>query len=87
MKENNIEVLELYKKLWSEIKKQIKAINSSKSIKFKIMKIRFDSYYYLPLDKILYFSVLDILCESLFQIENKYYSEIHKNECEYEYEY
>ena len=33
--ENNNEVLELYKKLWSEIKKQIKAINRSESIKYK----------------------------------------------------
>ena len=31
--ENNKDVLELYKKLWSKIKKQIKTINSGKSIK------------------------------------------------------
>ena len=48
--ENNKEVLELYK-----IKKQIKAINSGESIKYKndFMKIRFDSYDDLPLSKIL----------------------------------
>ena len=33
--DNNKEVLELYKKLWSEIKKQIKAINCGESIKYK----------------------------------------------------
>ena len=42
--ENNKEVLEPYKKLWSKIKKQIKAINSGESIKYKndFMKIRLD---------------------------------------------
>ena len=84
--ENNKEVLMLYKKLWSEIKKQIKAMNSSESIKNKndFMKIRFDSYDDLPLNKIFYFCVLDILCESVFQIENEYYLQIHINECEFE---
>ena len=68
MTENNKEVLELYKKLWSEIKKQIKAINSAESIKYKndFMKIRFDSYDDLPLNKILCFSILDMLCKSVF---------------------
>ena len=82
--ENNKEELGLYKKLWSEIKKQIKGINSGKSIKYKnnFMKIRLDSYNDLPLEKILCFSVLNILCESVFQIENEYYQQIHINECE-----
>ena len=50
--ENNRKVLELYKKLWSEIKKQIKVINSGESIKYKndFMKIRHDD---LPLNKVL----------------------------------
>ena len=56
----NKKVIELYKKLWSEIKKQIKAINSGESIKYKkdFMKIRLDSYDDdddLPLNKILCF--------------------------------
>ena len=63
-------LLELYIKLWREIKKQIKAIYSGESIKYKndFMKIRLDSYDDLLLNKILCFSVLDILCESVFQI-------------------
>ena len=70
-------------------KKKIKTINSDKSIRYKkdFMKIRLDSYDDLPLNKILYFSVLDILVESVFQIENKYYPQIHIDECEYECEY
>ena len=74
-------MLELYKKLWSEIKKQVNAINSCESIKYKKdpMKIRLDSYDDLPLNKMLCFSDLNILCESVFQIENKYYPQIHIN--------
>ena len=89
MTEINKKVLELYKKLWSEIKKQIKSINSGESIKYKndFIKIRVDSYNDLPLHKILCFSVLNILCESVFQIENEYYPQIYINKCEYEYEY
>ena len=85
MRENNKKVLELYKKLWSEIKKQIKAINSGESIKYKnaFMKIRLDSYDDLPLNKILCFPVLNILCESDFQIGDEYCPHIHINECEY----
>ena len=72
--EKNKEVLELYKKLWSKIKKQIKTINSGELIKYKndFMKIRLDSYDDLPLNKILYFPVLDIIVESIFQIKNEY---------------
>ena len=87
--ENNKEVLELYKKFWFEIKKQIKATNSGKSIKYKndFMKIRLDSYDDLPLNKILCFPVLYIIVGSVFQIENEYYPQIHINECECECEY
>ena len=88
--ENNKEVPEPYKKFCSEIKKQIKAINSDKSIKYKndFMKIKFDSYDDdLPLDKILCFPDLNMIVESVFQIENEYYPQIQINECEYECKY
>ena len=86
MTENNKEVLDAYKKPWSKIKKQIKSI-CGKSIKYKndFMKIRLDSYDDLPLDKILCFSVLNILCEFVLQTKNEYYPQIHRNECEYKY--
>ena len=89
MTENNKEVLQSYKKLWSEIKKQIRAINSGESIKYKnnFMKIRLDLYDDLALNKILCFSLLDIIVESVFQIQNEYYPQIHINACEYECEY
>ena len=86
---NNKEVLDAYKKLWSKIKKQIKPINSGKSIKYKndFMKIRLNSYDNLPFNKILRFSVLNILCKSVFQTKNEYYLQIHMNECEYKCKY
>ena len=48
------------------------------------MKIRLDSYDDdLPLSKILSFSVLNIVFESVFQIEDEYYPKIFIHECEY----
>ena len=61
-----------YKNLWGQVKKQINAINSGESIEYKddFMKIRLGSYDDPPFNKILCFSLLNILCESVFQIEN-----------------
>ena len=50
------------------------------------MKIMLDSYDDLPLNKMLCFSVLGVIVESVFQSENEYYPHIHTNECEYEFE-
>ena len=63
MTENNKKkMLEMYKKLWSEVKKQNEC-NSNESIKYEKdpMKIRVDSYDDgLPLNKILWLSDLKI---------------------------
>ena len=93
---NNKKVFELYKKLWSEIKKQIECnsfetINSGKCNSIELLeykkdttKIRLDSYDDdLPLGKVLCFSVLNIIAESVFQIKNKYYPQIHIHESQY----
>ena len=68
--ENNKEVLELNKKLWNEIKYHIKTINSEKcnSIKYgdDIIKIILNPHDDVLLNKILHFSVLNILCKSVF---------------------
>ena len=48
------------------------------------MKIRLDSYDDdLLLYKMLYFSDLNIIVESVFQIKDKYHPQIHIHECEY----
>ena len=64
-------MLELYKKLWSKIKKQIKTVNSGESIKYKddFMKIRLDSYNDLSLNKAIYFLVLDIIVDLFFRLK------------------
>ena len=51
------------------------------------MQIRLDSHGDLPLNKILCFSVLNIIVESVFQTENKFYPQIHIDECGYECQY
>ena len=87
--ENNKEVLEMYKKLWNEIKYYIKAINSGEcnSIEYEndIMKIILNPHDDLPLNKMLHFSVLNILCKSVFHME-KVLSTISIGDCEYGYE-
>ena len=79
-------MLEQYKNLWSEIKKQVKKIDNSKSIKYgdDFMKIKVDSRDNLPLNKILHILVLDMIVESVSQIENEYYPRIYISECEYD---
>ena len=85
----NKKVLKLCRKLWNEIKNQIKTINGGKSIRYNkdFLKIRFDSNNDIPLGKILSISVLGILVKSVFQKENKYCPQIHLHECEYQCEY
>ena len=60
--ENKKEVLELYKKLWNEIKYHIKNINSVEcnSIQYgnDIIKIMLHTHADVPLNKILHFSSL-----------------------------
>ena len=46
------------------------------------MKIRVDSYDDLTLNEILYIRLLDIIMESVFQIENEYYPQIYINQWE-----
>ena len=86
---NTKKVLGIYRKLWSEIKNEIKTINDGESIKYKkdFMKIRLDSNDDLPLNKILSIPILSIVVKSVFQNENKYYPQIHIHECDYVCEY
>ena len=84
-------MLEMYKKLWSEVKNQIECnyleCNSTESIEYEkdSMKIKFDSYDDdLPLNKMIWISDLNIIVESVFQIKDKYYTQIQTHECECE---
>ena len=99
MPESNRKILEMYKKLWSKIKKQLKCnfIETNNSIKWgfaesikyekdpiKIRSDSFDDNDDLPLDKVLCLSDLIITVEPVFQIKDKYDPQIHILECEYE---
>ena len=48
------------------------------------MKIKFNSDDDLPLNKILKFHMLTILVRSVFEEDDKYYSQIFLDECLYE---
>ena len=77
----NKKVLEIYKKLWNEIKNQIEVINGGESIKYKkdFLKIIFDLNYDDPsLYKVLSIPNLRIVVKSVFQNET---SIIHKFVC------
>ena len=50
------------------------------------MKIEVDSNDKLPLNKILYIHVLDIIGKSVFLVNDGYYPHIYIDECEYECE-
>ena len=100
MTENNRKILKMHKNFWSKIKKQIECnsvechsietINSSKCNSTKLTEyekdpIKFDGYDEdLPLNKILWFSDLNIIVGSVFQIKGKYYPQIHIHKCECE---
>ena len=48
------------------------------------MKIKFDSDYNLPLNKMLKFCVLTIIVRNIFEKDGKYYPQIFLDDCLYE---
>ena len=89
--ENNRKMLKTYKNLWSKIKvTDFNSVecNSTKSIEYEkdlIKTNKFGGYDEdLSLNKMLWFSDLNIIVESVFQTKNKYYFQIHIHECECE---
>ena len=76
------EVLKKYAEIWSRIKNQIKAIDSSKSGEYgkEYMNIKFISDDDFPLDKPLKFHNLTIIIRS-----GRYHPQIFLDECLYEF--
>ena len=70
---NNKEILGQYKKLWNEIKNQIKTTNGVKPIQYKrdLMKIKFESNDDLPLRKMLNIPII-VITGLVFQEGSKY---------------
>ena len=75
-KDNNNEVLKKYIQLWDGIKNLIKKIDNSPGKYGKdYMKIKFNSYDNLLLNKALKLHNLTAIVRSLFQENNMYYSQ------------
>ena len=76
---NNNQVLVDYAKVWNGILEQIKKINNSKIKEWgkDYMKIKFNSDDDIPLNKVLNFHALTIVIRSIFENDDKYYSQIY----------
>ena len=76
--DSNSEVLKKYVEIWSGIKDQIEKINSSISGEYgkDYMKIKFNSYGDLTLNKQLKFLNLTIIVRTVFEENGKYYPQI-----------
>ena len=76
--DKNKKVLEMYTKLWDEIKYHFKTINSGESDEYGkyYMKIKFNSDDNLPLNKILKLHNLTIIVRSVFEENGKYYPQV-----------
>ena len=76
--DENKEILKKYADVWDGIKNKIKAINGGKENDYgkDYMKIRFDSYNDLPLNKLLKFHVMTIIIKSVFQEDGKFYPQL-----------
>ena len=79
-------MLEKYAEVCSGIKHQIKKINSGKLGKHgkEYMKTKFDSDDDLPLNKILKFRILTIIIRTIFEEDDKYYSQVFLDDYLYE---
>ena len=76
--DENKEILKKCADVWDGIKNKIKAINGGKENDYgkDYMKIRFDSYNDLPLNKLLKFHVMTIIIKSVFQEDGKFYPQL-----------
>ena len=76
--DENKEILKKYADVWDGIKNKTKAINGGKENDYgkDYMKIRFDSYNDLPLNKLLKFHVMTIIIKSVFQEDGKFYPQL-----------
>ena len=91
--ENNIEVINVFDKLWKFIKDEInRLIKRNDKITFgnadikisEYNKLRFSSDVDLPLDTLIKFHMLTIIINCVIEKGNKYYPKIYLDECLYE---
>ena len=87
---NNKEVLENYKKLWDEVKEEIKTIKEGiEPFEYEkyYMRIRFESDNGLPLGKVLNIPTCVIIVRSVFEDNCKFYPQVYLNNCCLEYDH
>ena len=83
--DKNKEALIKYTELWNRIKSLIDKMDDKPSEYGKdFMKIKFNSDDSLHLNKILKLDMLTVIARSVFQEDNKYYSEVFLDDCLYE---
>ena len=74
----NNNVLKKYSEVWKGIKNQIAKINNGLEGEYDkdYMKMKFDSDYDLPLNKVMKFYDVTIITRSIFEKDGKYYPQI-----------
>ena len=84
--DSNNDVLIKYAEVWSGIKDQINKINNDSVDEYDkdYMKIKFDSDYNLPLNKVLKFHVLTIIIRNVFEKDGEYCPQIFLDDCLYD---
>ena len=82
MDENN-KVLKKHAEPWNGIKNEIETINGGKKGEYgkDFMKIKFDAYDHLPLNKQLKLHMLTIIIRCVFEEDSKLYLQLYLDDC------
>ena len=86
--EKNKEMLENYKKLWDEVKEEIRTIKgASEPFEYEnnYMKCRFESEYGLPMGKTVNIPLCVIIARPVFEDSGKFYPQVYLERCYLEY--
>ena len=83
--DGNTKILAKFTKLWDRIKHLIETINKGKKNEHEndFMKIKFNSDDNLSLNKMLKLHMLTVIVRSVFEEDDKYYSQVLLDECLY----
>ena len=87
--DKNEKVIKNYKKLWDEVKEEIRTIKGGiEPFEYDkdYMRIRFESGNGLPLNKILNIPACVIIVRSVFEGNGKFYPQVNLNNCCLEYD-
>ena len=81
--DRNSEVLKKYSEVWNGIKDSIEKKYNSKLGEYDkdYMKINFNSYDDIPLNKVLNFPSITVIIRNIFEKDGKYYPQSFLDEC------